>query len=116
MVALDPTPAQERLLLSHAGAARFAYNAGLAHVRAAIEAKEKPEWSLYGLRRWWNANKDTLAVNADGTPWWRENSKEAYSSGLESLANALSSPGFCVEFFRPLSFVLLCVCFLLVAV
>lgn len=43
MVALDPTPAQERLLLSHAGAARFAYNAGLAHVRAAIEAKEKPE-------------------------------------------------------------------------
>lgn len=91
MVALDPTPAQERLLLSHAGVARFAYNAGLAHVRAAIEAKEKPEWSLYGLRRWWNANKDTLAVNADGTPWWRENSKEAYSSGLESLANALSN-------------------------
>ena len=90
-VALDPTPTQERLLLSHAGAARFAYNAGLAHVRAAIEAKEKPEWSLYGLRRWWNANKDTLAVNADGTPWWRENSKESYSSGLESLANALSN-------------------------
>ena len=90
-VALDPTLTQERLLLSHAGAARFAYNAGLDHVRAAIEAKEKPEWSLYGLRRWWNANKDTLAVNADGTPWWRENSKEAYSSGLESLANALSN-------------------------
>ena len=90
-VALDPTPMQERLLLSHAGAARFAYNAGLDHVRAAIEAKEKPEWSLYGLRRWWNANKDTLAVNADGTPWWRENSKESYSSGLESLANALSN-------------------------
>lgn len=90
-VALDPTPTQERLLLSHAGAARFAYNAGLDHVRAAIEAKEKPEWSLYGLRRWWNANKDTLAVTADGTPWWRENSKESYSSGLESLANALSN-------------------------
>ena len=29
---------------------------------------------------------------------------------------ALSSPGFCVGLFRPLSFVLLCVCFLLVAV
>ena len=29
---------------------------------------------------------------------------------------SVSSPGFCVEFFRPLSFVLLCVCFLLVAV
>ena len=90
-VALDPTPMQERLLLSHAGAARFAYNAGLDHVRAAIEAKEKPEWSLYGLRRWWNANKDTLAVNADGTPWWRENSKEAANSGLRSLASALSN-------------------------
>lgn len=43
-VALDPTPAQERLLLSHAGAARFAYNAGLAHVKDMLEAKEKPEW------------------------------------------------------------------------
>ena len=28
----------------------------------------------------------------------------------------LSSPGFCVGIFRPLSFVLLCICFLLVAV
>ena len=32
-VALDPTPRQERLLESHAGAARFAYNNGLAHVK-----------------------------------------------------------------------------------
>ncbi len=30
--------------------------------------------------------------------------------------HCLSSPGFCVGLFRPLSFVLLCVCFLLVAV
>ena len=90
-VALDPSPAQERLLLSHAGAARFAFNAGLAHVKASIEAGEKPEWSLYGLRRWWNANKDTLAVGDDGVIWWRENSKEAYSSGLEALAKGLSN-------------------------
>lgn len=74
-VALDPSPAQERLLLSHAGAARFAFNAGLAHVKEALEAGEKPEWSFYSLVRWWNANKDMLAVNADGAPWWRENSK-----------------------------------------
>ena len=65
-VALDPSPAQERLLLSHAGAARFAYNAGLAHVKACIEAGAKPEWSLYDLRRWWNSSKDTLAVSDDG--------------------------------------------------
>lgn len=90
-VALDPSPAQESLLLSHAGAARFAYNAGLAHVKACIEAGAKPEWSLYGLRRWWNSSKDTLAVSDDGVIWWHENSKEAYSSGLEALAKGLSN-------------------------
>ena len=90
-VALDPSPAQERLLLSHAGAARFVYNAGLAHVKEALEAGEKPEWSLYGLRRWWNSNKDALAVGEDGVIWWTENSKEAYSSGLEALAKGLSN-------------------------
>ena len=90
-VALDPTPAQERLLLSHAGAARFAFNAGLAHVKAGIDTGAKPEWSYYALVRWWNANKDSLAVNADGTPWWAENSKEAANTGLRSLAAALSN-------------------------
>jgi len=90
-VALDPTPAQERLLLSHAGGARFAFNAGLAHVKADIEAGAKPEWSFYSLRKWWNANKDTLAVGDDGVIWWRENSKEAYSYGLEALAKGLSN-------------------------
>ena len=88
-VALDPTPAQERLMLSHAGAARFAYNAGLAHVKAALEAGEKPEWSFYSLQHWWNANKDVLAVDSDGVTWWRENSKEAANTGLRSLASAL---------------------------
>lgn len=90
-VALDPSPAQERLLLSHAGAARFAFNAGLAHVKAGIDAGVKPEWSFYSLRRWWNANKDTLAVSDDGVIWWTKNSKEAYSSGLEALAKGLSN-------------------------
>ena len=90
-VALDPTPAQERLMLSHAGAARFAYNAGLAHVKAAIEAGEKPEWSLFSLQHWWVENRDTLAVDEDDVIWWRENSKEAYRSGLRWLAEALSN-------------------------
>ena len=78
-------------MLSHAGAARFAYNAGLAHVKAALEAGEKPEWSYFSLINWWNANKDTLAVDADGVPWWRENSKEAANSGLRWLADGLSN-------------------------
>lgn len=90
-VALDPSPTQERLLLSHAGAARFAFNVGLAHVKEALEAGEKPEWSYYALVRWWNSNKDALAVDDDGVIWWRENSKEAANTGLRSLAAALSN-------------------------
>ncbi|WP_314691056.1 helix-turn-helix domain-containing protein, partial [uncultured Rothia sp.] len=90
-VALDPTPAQERRFLSHAGAARFAFNAALAHVKEALDTGEKPEWSFYSLRKWWNANKDELAVDDDGVTWWQENSKEAYSYGVESLAKGLSN-------------------------
>ncbi|MBF1731141.1 MAG: IS200/IS605 family element transposase accessory protein TnpB, partial [Trueperella pyogenes] len=91
-VQLDPTPRQARLLVSHAGAARFAYNAGLAHVKDMLENGEPPEWSHYALVRWWNANKDTLAVNPDtGVVWWSQNSKEAYSMALRDLAQALSN-------------------------
>ena len=57
----------------------------------AIDAGEKPDWSHYSLRKRWNSNKTTLAVDADGKPWWQENSKEAYSYGLESLAKGLSN-------------------------
>lgn len=90
-VALDPAPAQERRLLSHAGGARFAYNTMLALVKAALDAGEKPDWSFYSLRKRWNANKDTLAVDAEGSPWWQENSREAYYSGIEALAKGLSN-------------------------
>ena len=90
-VALDPSPVQGRRLLSHAGAARFAYNAGLVHVKEAIGAGEKPEWHFFSIVNWWNASKNELAVDADGKPWWSENSKEAYCSGLGSLASALSN-------------------------
>ena len=90
-VALDPTPAQERLLLSHAGAARFAYNAALAHVKESIDAGEKPEWSYYSLCKWWSNNRDALTIDNNGAAWWRENSSEAYRRGLESLAKGLSN-------------------------
>ena len=79
-------------MASHAGAARFAYNAGLAHVKEAIDKGEPPEWSYYDLRRWWNANKDELAVNqATGEVWWGQDSKEAYSGGLRDLARGFSN-------------------------
>ena len=91
-IRLDPTPRQERMLASHAGAARFAYNAGLAHVKDSLEKGEPPEWSHYALRRWWNANKDALAVNpATGVVWWSQNSKEAYSMALRDLAHGFST-------------------------
>ncbi|MGH9179301.1 MAG: IS607 family element RNA-guided endonuclease TnpB, partial [Acidimicrobiales bacterium] len=40
-------------------------------------------WTLPALRRRWNAAKAEVA------PWWAQNSKEAYSSGLDALARAL---------------------------
>jgi putative transposase len=88
--ALDPTPTQDRALASHAGAARFAYNFGLALVRELLDRRHAGEdvvipWSLPALRREWNAAKRRVA------PWWTENSKEAASSGLADLAAGLQA-------------------------
>lgn len=99
--ALDPTPAQERALRSHAGAARVAFNWGLARVKANLDQREAEKsygitggdltpplpWSLYSLRKAWNAVKDKVA------PWWRECSKEAFNTGLDQLARALKNWG-----------------------
>jgi IS605 OrfB family transposase len=88
--ALDPTPRQQGALASHCGAARFAYNWGLNLVkqrldqRAAGLAVEVP-WTLPSLRWAWNRAKHRAA------PWWPQNSKEAYSSGLDALARALKN-------------------------
>jgi len=83
--ALDLTRTQERKLASHAGAARFAYNFGLALVKGSLDrlgagADVEVPWTLPALRRGWNAAEHELA------PWWSENSKEAGSSGLADLA------------------------------
>jgi putative transposase len=86
--ALDPSPRAACALTSHVGARRFAFNWGLALVKERLEARRRGEdvevpWTLPALRREWNRAKETAA------PWWRENSKEAYSSGLAGLADAL---------------------------
>jgi putative transposase len=88
--ALDPTPRQRRALASHSGAARFAYNWGLELVQQRLERRRAGEdievpWTLQALRREWNQAKCQVA------PWWAENSKEAYSSGLDGLARALNN-------------------------
>lgn len=94
--ALDPTPAQARVLASHCGAARKAFNEALAQVKRCLDQRDAERsygiapalltevpWTLPALRRWWNQAKDELA------PWWRDNSKEAYNSGLAALAAGL---------------------------
>jgi len=97
--ALDLTPGQERAVLAHAGAARVAYNWGLARVKAVLDQRAAERtygigddqltptmsWTLPALRRTWNATK------ADVAPWWRECSKEAFNTGLDALARALKN-------------------------
>ncbi|MEV0158438.1 IS607 family element RNA-guided endonuclease TnpB, partial [Micromonospora sp. NPDC050686] len=97
--ALDLTPAQERAVLAHAGAARVAHNWALARVKAVMDQRAAERtygvpdelltpavsWSLPALRRAWNTTKDDVA------PWWRECSKEAYNTGLDALARALKN-------------------------
>nr|WP_231129354.1 IS607 family element RNA-guided endonuclease TnpB [Bifidobacterium choloepi] len=74
------------MLRSHAGAARFAFNFMLALVKASCAGRVRPfGWSRAELRRVWNAWKPDVA------PWSANNSKEAYSYGVECLANALKN-------------------------
>ncbi|MDT2006032.1 IS200/IS605 family element transposase accessory protein TnpB [Rhodococcus opacus] len=97
--ALDTTSAQDAVLRSHCGGQRFAFNWGVARVRANLDQREAERsyglsgeqltpsmsWSAYSLRKDWNQ------VKGDTAPWWGENSKEAYSSGLANLATALAN-------------------------
>jgi putative transposase len=85
-----PLPASKAASLPNTGGARFAYNWGLELVTTRLYQQKKGEgvrvpWTLPELRREWNRAKDDVA------PWWRENSKEAYNSGLDALARALKN-------------------------
>jgi len=98
-VALDPTPRQERILRSNVGAARFAFNWGLARIKANLDQREAEKtygisdddlvpyvnWSFFGLVVDWNKAKNEVA------PWWKENSKDTYTTGLERLAKGLKN-------------------------
>jgi putative transposase len=97
--ALDPTPRQVRVLLRHAGAARVAYNWGLARIKANLDQRAAERsygiaetdltpvlnWSLYAMRKDWNQAKTQVA------PWWAECSKETYNTGLDQLTRALKN-------------------------
>ncbi|MFG2045796.1 IS607 family element RNA-guided endonuclease TnpB, partial [Dactylosporangium sp. NPDC048998] len=97
--ALDLTPAQQRAVLAHAGAARVAHNWALGRVKAVMDQRAAERtygvpddeltpavsWSLPALRKAWNAAKAGVA------PWWAECSKEAFNTGLDALARALQN-------------------------
>ena len=105
---LDPNNLTRAAMASHAGAARFSYNWGLALVRCRLAERQRIReaslaqglspreadalaagvpvpWSLPALRREWNRAKDLVA------PWWRQNSKEAANTGLHALACGLKA-------------------------
>lgn len=107
---LDPNDKCRSALASHAGAARLAYNWGLGLVDEHLAARRALvvvairqgasrddgeewadgllgplPWTLAALRRGWNQAKSEVA------PWWAENSKESYSSGLDALARGLDA-------------------------
>jgi IS605 OrfB family transposase len=97
--ALDLTPAQERAVQAHCGAARFAHNWALSRVKAVLDQRaaersygipdelltDPVSWTLPALRRAWNAAKGDVA------PWWGEVSKEAFNTGLDALARGLKN-------------------------
>ena len=82
--ALDPSAAQERALRSHAGAARFAWNWGLARCQERYEAEGK-WYSAIDLHKLWNVVKKADPALA----WWGENSKCSYQEAFRDLDRAL---------------------------
>jgi len=83
--ALDPTPSQMRALRSHAGAARFAWNWGLARCIERYGAEGR-WYSAAELHRLWNVEKKADPALA----WWVENSKCAYQEAFRNLDRALN--------------------------
>ena len=85
---LNPTKEQLQALHSHAGAARYTYNWALNYVYEnwdAVKTGTQTEYvktTLPALRRAWNATKE------DHAPWWKENSKAAYDTGLTNAQDA----------------------------
>ena len=95
--ALDPTPAQARALASHCGAARKAFNEGLAQVKRCLDQRAAER--SYGVPE---DAADRGAVDVAGAApvvepeqgrdravVARRTRKEAYNSGLDALARGL---------------------------
>lgn len=84
-------PSDPSLVWSHFGGSRFAYNWALGTVKTDMDARttdpthESTPWTLGDLRKRWNQEKHQKA------PWWADNSKEAYATGIDDLVRGLSN-------------------------
>ncbi|MGH3443349.1 MAG: RNA-guided endonuclease TnpB family protein [Nitriliruptorales bacterium] len=98
-VVLDPSPSQQRWLVSYAGSARAAYNWAVAQAsdNLAVRAQERergvPEdqltpalsWSAHAVTARWRAVRDVVH------PWHRDVSIHAFRTGLDNAAAALKN-------------------------
>jgi len=96
---VDPSPAQERLLRSYCGAARFSYNWVIGEVTGNLttRAAERDSgvgdddltpslsWSAWSFRKKLNADKATVA------PWSGEVAKHCFDTGVTQAAAALKN-------------------------
>src|SRR5579859_4406813 len=81
---LDPNNVQRPLLLNHAGAARFAYNWGLARKQAAYKAGEKTPSAI-------DLHRDLNALKQTELSWMYEVSKCAPQEALRDLDRAYTN-------------------------
>lgn len=87
-VRVDLTPEQEQIAWRNIGAQRFAYNWAVEKIKGNYGAdtpRDARIWSAFSLRSWWYEDRGRVA------PWWAENSKEAYSSGIAQAVRALQN-------------------------
>jgi putative transposase len=99
LVPLDPTPAQEQLLRSYCGAARFAYNWTVAMAKANLDTRAEEcragidgadltkslSWSTWSMTPLWNSVKDEVA------PWHHDVTQHAFRSGVTNASIALKN-------------------------
>src|SRR5215472_9131424 len=91
---LDLAPDELSCVRRQFGGRRYAYNWAVRTMKAGIAAfhangAESPPPSLFGLRKQWNAVKDTECVDgATGEVWWTQVSKEAFADGIAGAVDA----------------------------
>jgi putative transposase len=96
-----PTPAEERALWRHAGAARFAFNQTLALVKNALDAKGSGAdvdvpWSGFDLINAFNRWKRSAEAGVDedgavGLPWRKEVLQQVFEEAAVDLGRALDA-------------------------